>query len=146
LENARWAMEFMSNEIRTAPDDSINITDAAEGVLNDHELLNYRAALSVNGNPNDRIYYFRGDSSFGGNPYVLYRSVVRWNQNLGSATPLRKELCHFVVAGTDIFNVAGCASNNCTVVINLTVRPKPDQPESPANRNISLRTLIRPRN
>lgn len=144
FENARWAMEFMSNEIRTAADDDIK--DNAEGPLANHELLYFNVSLSGSGTANDRIYYFRGDSSFGASPYVLYRSAVGKNDDLDDAKPLRKELCRFVVDGTDIYNVSSCTGNNCTVAINLTVRPRPDQPERPGNRNYSFRAKIRPRN
>ena len=151
LENARWAMEFMSNEIRTGrnnPTASNTFQDTAEGALNDHELLNFRVDPTGTGNPTKRIYYFRGDLSFGGDPYVLYRSLVNSGQNLNTAdnANTRKELCRFVVDGTDIFNVYNCTIGNCTVAINLTVRPKPNQPESPGNRNYSFRTLVRARN
>jgi prepilin-type N-terminal cleavage/methylation domain-containing protein len=152
LENARWAMEFMSNEIRmgrnnTTSNNSFN--DSGEGLLNDGELLNFRVDPNATGNPTMRIYYFRGHSSFGGDPYVLYRSLVTSGQDLTTAddVTVRKELCRFVVNGTEIFNVSsGCTTGNCSVAINLTVRPKPDQPEGPGNRNYSYRTLVRPRN
>jgi prepilin-type N-terminal cleavage/methylation domain-containing protein len=152
LENARWAMEFMSHEIRMGRNNttaSNTFRDAGEYSLSDHELLNFLVDPTGNGAPNKRIYYFMGDSTFGGDPNVLYRSQVTSAQDLSIAddVAVRKELCRFVVNGTEIFNVSsGCTTGNCSVVINLTVRPKPDQPEGPGNRNYSYRTLVRPRN
>ncbi|MCX5708736.1 MAG: type II secretion system protein [Candidatus Omnitrophica bacterium] len=147
LDNARWAMEFMSNEIRKGHADN-NVTIVGEGTLSDHELLTF-SVDPTKGPKNKKIYYWRGKSGYG-EPYILYRGEVKWNKNLGDAVNVRQELSRFVVDGTDIFNVsAGCAASpttNCTVEVNLTVRPKPDQPVFPGNQNYTFRTLVRPRN
>jgi prepilin-type N-terminal cleavage/methylation domain-containing protein len=147
MENARWAMEFMSNEIKSGHADA-NVIDNGEDALNDHELLNFLVDPTGHGNPhNKKNYYWRGKTGLGV-PYVLYRSQVNSGQDLTQAKQVnkRQELCRFVVDGTDLFNVYNCSVNNCSVAINLTVRPKPDQPEGPGNRNYSFRTLVRPRN
>jgi prepilin-type N-terminal cleavage/methylation domain-containing protein len=145
LDNARWAMQFMINEIRRAhANNEINV--AGQSTLNDHELLTFTVD-PASGVKDRRIYYWRGKSP-NGEPYILYRGEVKSNKNFGNAASARQELSRFVVDGTDIFNVsAGCATSiNCTVELNLTVRPKPDQPVGPGNQNYTFRTLVRPRN
>lgn len=150
LENGRWAMEFMSDEVRLAHADS-TIEDAAESPLNAHELLTFEINPSSGSGPNEKIYYWIGESPVG-LPFVLYRGKVSTSGsndlNDASAVNVRRELCRFAVRGGDIFNVSsGCAStNDCNVTISLTVRPRPDQPEGSGNRNFTFRTLVRPRN
>jgi prepilin-type N-terminal cleavage/methylation domain-containing protein len=150
LENGRWAMEFMSDKIRTAHA-SNDVNHTGEAPLNDHELLRFLFSPGGHGNPHDKqIYFWRGQTGLG-QDYVLYYSRVDSGDDINdaAAVAVRKELCRFVVPGTEIFNVsAGCAANptNCTVEINLTVRPKPDQPIGPGNQNYIFRTLVRPRN
>ena len=151
LDNARWAMEFMSNEIRKGHADS-NVTIIGESTLNDHELLTFTVD-PTHGSKDRKIYYWRGKVGTG-EPYILYRSEFKSNKdfNTGNADSanVRQELSRFVVDGTDIFNVSsGCAAfptANCTVEVNLTVRSKPDQPVGPGNQNYTFRTLVRPRN
>jgi prepilin-type N-terminal cleavage/methylation domain-containing protein len=149
LENGRWAMELMSNEIRVAHADN-NLTHAGEVPLGDHQLLTFHIDRAGKKGANlERIYYWLGYTPVS-ERYVLYRSVINKNQDLSKAilTANRQELSRFVVESTDIFNVSsGCAGSatNCTVILNLTVRPKPDQPETPGNRDFSFRTMVRPR-
>jgi prepilin-type N-terminal cleavage/methylation domain-containing protein len=149
LENARWAMEFMSHEIKRAHANN-DVKINGENILNDRELLTFTVD-PTHGTKDRKIYYWRGKSGCG-EPYILYRSEFKSNKNFNTGNAdsanVRQELSRFVVSGTNIFNVsAGCAtSTNCTVEVNLTVRPKPDQPESPGNRNYSFRTIVRPRN
>jgi len=144
LENGRWAMEFMSNEIRLGHGDK-NTTDAAEAPLSVHELLQFK--VNSGGANDDKIYYWRGKSTVG-DLFVLYRGQVNGNKNLNNANDARQELSRFVVGGTDIFEVSsGCASaNDCNVAINLTLRPRPEQPVGPGNQNVTFWTLVRPRN
>ncbi len=147
MENGRWAMELMAREIKSAHAD-INVTNSGESPLNTGELLNFLVDPDGGGNPhNKKIYYWRGKSGCG-EPYVLYRSMVNWNQDFTQAQTAtrRRELTRSLVDGTEIFNVSGCAVENCTVVMNLTLRPKPQQPEGQGNRNVYFRTLVRPRN
>jgi prepilin-type N-terminal cleavage/methylation domain-containing protein len=156
LENGRWAMEFISNSIRSGhSDDNVSVT--GENPLNDHELLKFLADTTHThgkGKPQDKkIYFWRGKPTVGPGQrdYVLYYSPANWNRDLNWTVnhDAPQEVCRFVVAGTDIFNVsAGCAAAepNCTVEINLTVRPRPDQPVAPGNQNYTFRTLVRPRN
>ena len=146
MENARWAVEFMSNKIRTGHSDA-NVSDAAESPLSDHELLKFMIDPAGKGNAKDKkIYFWRGATGVG-QANVLYYGQVNWNKDLADAADpdVRRELCRFVVSATDIFNVSGCSSGNCTVELNLTVRPRPDQPTGPGNQNYNLRTLVRPR-
>jgi prepilin-type N-terminal cleavage/methylation domain-containing protein len=145
LENGRWAMEFMSNKIKASSSD-VNVTDAAESPLNDHELLAFMVDPNGNGNAKDKkVYFWRGQTG-STDEHMLYYGQVNWNRDLADAMDVRKELSRFVVSGTDIFNVYECATGNCTVELNLTVRPKPDQSVGPGNQNYTFRTIVRPRN
>ena len=146
LENGRWAMEFMSNEIRLGHGDG-TMTDVAEPPLSVHELLNFEVH-PPGGGGNDKIYYWIGKSTVG-EPFVLYRGLVSVGDDLEhDAYNVRQELSRFVDPGPGIFEVSsGCASSSdCNVSITLTVRPRPDQPEGPGNRNFTFRTKVRPRN
>ena len=150
LENSRWAMEFMSQEIRLGHADSTirDLFSVDELPLNDHEFLSFEVHPSGGGG-NDKIYYWRGEPPVG-DPFVLYRGLVNVGDDLkNDAKNFRQELSRFVVNdNTDIFEVSsGCASSSdCNVSITLTVRPRPDQPEGPGNRNFTFRTKVRPRN
>lgn len=137
LENSRWAMEFMSNEIRSGFGDD-TVSDAAESLVPAHKLLKFEVPSS------GKIYYWLGASG-AGESFVLYRGV---GNNFNTANNARRELCRFVESSADIFNVfdAVALGDNCTVSINLTVRPRPEQPESAGNRNFTFRTRVRPRN
>lgn len=162
LENGRWAMEFMSNDIRLGYGDYsfANSGETSEG-LADFQFLSFETPPVDTGN-NEKIYYWKELDPQG--QLVLYRmnrqltggsKQGRQNGKDNSksfswykANGLVRELCRFVVDdGVDTFTISSCdASGNCMVEIRLTVRPRPLQPEGPGNRNFTFRTRVRPRN
>jgi prepilin-type N-terminal cleavage/methylation domain-containing protein len=152
LDNARWAMEFMSNEIRqghSAEFEDVGRPGLQTQSLTAHSFLTFTIDPNSPSGQDRRVYYWIGTSTLA-EPYVLYRSEGRKNLKFGTAddSDERIELGRFVVDGTNIFNVSSnCASGvNCTVEMNLTVRPKPGQPIGPGNQNFTFWTLVRPRN
>jgi prepilin-type N-terminal cleavage/methylation domain-containing protein len=145
MDNARWAVEFMSNEIRLAHGASF-ISHSGESGLNDHELVKFLFDPTAGGGPpNSKVYYWRGKTGVG-QPYVLFRSLISAATAFDPAdVASRQELSRFVVNNTDIFNVSNCPGN-CSVEMNLTVRPRPDLAVGPGNQNYTFRTTVRPRN
>jgi prepilin-type N-terminal cleavage/methylation domain-containing protein len=151
LENGRWAMEFMSNEIRQGHSldfEDIGKPSLGTDELTAHSFLTFTIDPLSSSNKDRRIYYWPGNSTLGEEPYAFYRSNVKSTRHFdhSDVTSGRRELCRFVVNNTNIFSVSECGTGNCTVEMNLTLRPKPDQPESPGNRNYNFRTTVRARN
>jgi prepilin-type N-terminal cleavage/methylation domain-containing protein len=134
FENARWALEFMSSEIRDGT--AVSLTDDAEGAMAEHSLLNF-----IDPNPSSRkIYYWKGAAN-----NILYRAVVGDSEDfIDIGTGDRQELAGNIVSA--VFNVSPEGGEDGLVEIQLTFRPNPLQPEGPGNRNRSFMTKARPRN
>jgi prepilin-type N-terminal cleavage/methylation domain-containing protein len=140
IQNARWAMELMSNEIRhsTASGGWGDIT-----VQNNGRTL--RVGIDTDGDnvPDTRVVYWRGSTSsdaiVDGYSDYLYRGV---GNNSSQAYPTRQQLANFVVDNPinpltgnpyPIFEESGGI-----VTIRLTVERD--------SRSYTLRTQVRPRN
>ena len=126
VENARWAMEFMSNEIKGGGSFTVVSSDTAQFDLPTGE----------------RVWYWRGDGGTYGETRIIYRGV---GAGFGAANGNRQELANFIVpnpSGNNTFTDAGGG----LYAIELTTRPNPAAPVGEGNRNYALRTRVRPRN
>jgi prepilin-type N-terminal cleavage/methylation domain-containing protein len=149
VQNGRWAMEFLTNEIRGASGANDNPGGITRGM-----------GLRIPDPPpaNNKIFYWRGDQtsdsvSHGYNQY-LYRAV---SSNMNFAYGLRQELSHFIVDNPDLVdNGTGNATpdgiadpifivNGYVVTIELTLRSNPALPAGAGNQNYTLRTRVRVR-
>jgi prepilin-type N-terminal cleavage/methylation domain-containing protein len=121
IQNARWAMELMSNEIRQA-----RATTVSVGLGGNR--LRFRIDPDADGNPPFRQIEYRRQGT------VLYR---RWGQIPGVWQPYR-ELANLIInnpSGNQIFNWDAITQ---VLTIELTVERN--------NRRYTLRTQVRPRN
>lgn len=132
VQNARWAMEFMANELRQG-----GAPIAITGGVNTR--LSFRP---YPGAPSPLVWYWRGNGGAFGTNSIIYRGV---GNTIAAANLNRQELVNFIVtnpSGNLIFIAAGGG----LYTIELTVRPRPTQPIGRDNRNYSVRTQVRPRN
>ncbi len=128
IRNARWAVEFMVNEMRQGSNFSVFASTL-------------QFELPPGGAPN-RVWYWRGDGATYGNADILFRGA---GASLNNANSVRQELSNFIVtnpSGNGIFASAGAT----LYTIELTVRPKPAEAASSKNQNYTLRTMSRQRN
>ncbi len=137
LRNARWAMEFMTNEIRMG-----------ESFVVSNGNLNFNTPYDNN------IWYWRGDGAGLGSNNILYRGT---GVTIALANNNRQEIAEFIVDNPDIVNNAsgqlspdGIADpifiNQAGVIyIELNFRPRPNVTESPGNREYTVMTQVRPR-
>jgi type II secretory pathway pseudopilin PulG len=133
LEAVRWAIEFMSAEIRDSR--SKDLTDDAEGSMAEHSLLRLYDPKPLARN----IYYWIAAAD-----HTLYRGV---GDTFSAADTNKKELAENIISAT--FNVEENEGDNnemALVAIELTFRANPSLPEGPGNRNYNLVTRVRPRN
>ncbi len=151
VQNGRWAMEFMCNEIRQAG--SINTNP---GGLPQGQVIRLRP---YPGPPNDFVWYWRGDSASDGTPNgyssYLYRGV---GNNISQAYAVRYQLANIVVPNPDLVNnTTGFASPDGIadpifiesaglLTIELTLRPRPTQAAGSGNMNYTISSGVRPRN
>ncbi len=143
LRNAKLAMEYMVNEIRTARF-SLGM-DTTRGGITD--------SLYFQITNLERIWYWRGNGGLYGSADVIYRGVdsLPINANLvlslreANLSATKSELANLAVtpnpSANNIF-----ADNGNLINIELTFRPLPASPASGANRNYTLRTQVRTRN
>lgn len=152
IQNARWAMEFMANQIRLG-------TVSANPAWLRAQVLAGGRELSIGIDPD-------GD---GVSPWqeIQYRAQGenlrmrwRWGDDLGPSGPWSTEadLTNLVADNPDLINdTTGLPPGgdgpdpyfieyNGLVTIELTVRPRPSVPEGKNNRNYTLRTQVRFRN
>jgi prepilin-type N-terminal cleavage/methylation domain-containing protein len=139
FENARWALEYMSNELRHAKYDSLD--DSATGIFNDHEILNFVRQ-------GNSFWYWIGKSSGSndfGDPNTIYRGQ---GNTINDANSNRKELARFIVndSAYEFFNVTDGGTTEAAVILELISRPRPAEAEGKGNRNWVLQTRIRPQN
>jgi len=126
--SARWAMEFMSNEIRHANTSCISNTTTS--------LYFSRGADCSGGGSWKGICY-----SFDSSTYTLFRCEGN-----------KKNTCSKACAAAQDILATSVADANFTVPeaemagIRLTVRPRPAESEGVGNRNITLETKVRGRN
>lgn len=135
VQNIRWAMDFMGNEIRQGG----NVVVGSES-WGAESVVRLQFELPPGG-ANNRVRYFRGNGASFGPTSALYRK-----SGAGLGPPAdRQELANLIVdnpSGNNIFIDVGGGLYR----IELTVRPKPTQPEGPGNRSYTLRNQVRPRN
>ncbi|OQX54088.1 MAG: hypothetical protein B5M48_01650 [Candidatus Omnitrophica bacterium 4484_213] len=132
IENARWAMEFMGNEVRQGG----NVVVGSE-LWGAESVDRLQFEVPPGGAPN-RVRYFRGNNGAFGPTRTLYRK-----SGAGLGPPAdRQELANFIVDNPN-FNWDAAVG---VLTIELTVRPRPSDPEGRDNRNYTLRTQVRPRN
>lgn len=150
VQNARWAMEFMANEIRE------------KNSIFDPEGVPERLFLSPNPlswpPSSDIVWYWRGDGTVYGNTSAIYRGT---GETISIANGNRQELTNFIVDNTlDLMNNSWGSLTadglpdpiffhfygNDPATITLTVRPRPDQPVGRENRDYVLRMRVRARN
>ena len=120
VQNARWSMEFMVNEIRQGG----NLVPGAGDRLQ-FEL--------PSGDGSNRIWYWRGDGGNYGNMSMMFRGR---GADLGNANDNRQELANLIVdnpSGNNIFKLIGDL-----LTIELTTNKE--------GRNYTLRSQVRPRN
>ncbi|MCX7927073.1 MAG: prepilin-type N-terminal cleavage/methylation domain-containing protein [Candidatus Omnitrophica bacterium] len=140
LQDAQWAMTLMSNEIRASN----------ASLMNDSNFTNppalYLRLPSGGGNANNRVWYWRGNNSDAfGQATMLYRAERNNDQFAQAASSAnRQELASCVVDFN--YTVRDRGLSNSSVALNLTIRPKPLEPERPGNSNITLHTVVRPKN
>lgn len=129
IENTRWAMEFMTNELRHA--DQSHLSVEADGARlrfrMDPEDANNSNIIQVEYNVSGSVLQRRWRWVSGGGGWGAYQELA----NLVVDNP----------SGNDLFSRAGGL-----VTIELTVRPLPAEPEGNANKNYTVRTKVRVRN
>lgn len=119
INNSRWGMEFIANEIRRAPSSSISqITSPVNGL---------KLELP-SGGPSYEVRYWRGDAGGYGDADIIYRGQ---GSGIGNANSARKELINLVDSSS--FSVSGSL-----VTIDFTVKKE--------NNSFRLKTAARPRN
>lgn len=155
-QNARWAMEFMANEIRHT---------TAGGGWGDIAILaggrGARLGIDADGDSvvDTRVVFWRGntasDTTGQGHQNYLYRGI---GNNIAPAYPTRQQLANFIVNNPDLVNNAtglppsdGAIDpvfilNGGLLNIELTVRPRPTSLVGRENRDYTLRTQVRVRN
>ncbi|MFH1398044.1 MAG: prepilin-type N-terminal cleavage/methylation domain-containing protein [Candidatus Omnitrophota bacterium] len=143
LRNAKLAMEYMANEIRTARFSLV--MDTTQGGITDSLYFQITSA--------GRIWYWRGNAGLYGSADVIYRGVDSFPINANLVLSLREanlsatksELANLVITPNPSTNNI-FADNGNLITIELTFRPLPASPALGANRNYTLRTQVRTRN
>ncbi|MFH0790310.1 MAG: prepilin-type N-terminal cleavage/methylation domain-containing protein [Candidatus Omnitrophota bacterium] len=145
VQNARWAMEFMDNEIRQGG------TVTFPGPLPAGRAIRFQPYPGTT----PLVWYWRGNGGGTGNTDILYRGT---GVAFAAANANRQELANFVVNNPDVVNNGTGLlpsdglpdrifrlSNN-VVCLELTLRPIPAQPVGRENRDYNIKTQVRPRN
>jgi prepilin-type N-terminal cleavage/methylation domain-containing protein len=131
VQNSRWALEFITNELRQGG--TVTISGG-------FQRLQFRP---FPGPPTAFVWYWRGNGGGLGTATIIYRGT---GANIAAANGNRRELANFIVfpnpSGNNIFINAGGG----LYTIELTLRPQPTQPAGRENRNYVLSTQARPRN
>ncbi len=131
MQNSRWAMEFITNELRQGG----TVTISGGG-----QRLRFRP---YPGPPTSFVWFWRGNGGGLGTATIIYRGT---GPSIAAANFNRRELANFIVfpnpSGNNIFTDAGGGLYS----IELTLRPQPTQPVGRENRNYVLSTQARPRN
>ncbi len=155
VQNSRWAMERMVNEIRQGS----NIDTSPPGPIASGRGIRFRP---FPGPPSPFVWYWRGNGGVTGNINILYRGTGANFGGPGGADTNRQELANLVVnnplAPNDLVdNLTGLAPNDFIqdpnfifnaglLAIELTFRPIPAQPASRENQDFTVWAQIRPRN
>lgn len=134
-QNARWAMEFITNEVRHSSIGTVVIQESGRAL---------RFGVNTDGNiangDDQRVVYWRGNDSVdscGGSSQgyqnYLYRGI---GNNVNNACPGRHQIADFIADNPN--NDPIFIENGGVVTITLTVENN--------NKNLTLRSRVRPRN
>lgn len=136
LNEANWALELFSNELRHADPGSISVDWSGKGISFDMD-------TDGDNNPDTSIRYERQWVWGTGYTNIFVRSQ-QWWWGWWWWGWRERDLMHLCVdnpGGADIFS-----RNGGLVTITLTVRPRPDQAAGKNNRELTLKTRVRTRN
>jgi len=144
IEEAQWALEFMSNEIRTSSESSLK---APNQNGNGWKVGQRKGMKFDTPAENNVTYEWDGDNTLvrnfpGGNPAVLLRNGFATQDGrmyLPKSTPPPPPLQE----ASMFYNVDD--GTKLTTVI-ITVRPNANQDAGPGNKEYTVRTTVFPRN
>lgn len=131
VQNSRWALERMVNEIRQGG--NVTITGAGQR-------LSFRP---YPGPPTPLVWYWRGNGGALGTNTIMYRGT---GATIAAANLNRQDLANLIVFPNPSGNNIFIDSGGGLYTIELTVRPRPTAAVGRENRNYTLRTQVRPRN
>lgn len=144
LQEARWALQLMSNELRYGDEDDITIEW-------DGSRISFDRDTNANEWADLRVWFWRNRTGWWPN-YNYYEQFYRGDDSLifgftrfEDAENDRQELALRAVSNPEdelIFAHDG----NGLITIELTMRLNPDEDEGPGNRELTLRTKVRTRN
>lgn len=158
IQNGRWAMEFMSNQIRHTTVTG-NPGWARAQITGGGNRLSIGLDTNADEAADTRVWFWRGntasDATGLGDSTYIYRGV---GANIGAAYGARQQLANFIVNNGDLVNnttglppADGSTDpifilNNGLITVELTFRPNPTVAAGTENRNYALITQSRPRN
>jgi prepilin-type N-terminal cleavage/methylation domain-containing protein len=131
-QNARWAMEFMANEIRQG--------GAPIAISGGSQRISFRP---YPGPLTPLVWYWRGNGGALGTSSIMYRGT---GANIAAANAARQELANFIVFPNPSGNAIFINPAAGLYTIELTVRPRPAAAAGQENRDYTLRTQVRVRN
>ena len=137
IQEGRWALELMSNELRCATVSSIN-TDFVPNYW-DGMRIEFQGDIDNDGSLERIRYERRREWGVGFINKLVRRGRTGWGWGP------RIDLSAFVVdnpGNADIFSHDGSG----LITVKITLRPRPLSPEGAGNRNVTFRTKIRARN
>lgn len=158
IQNARWGMEFMSNQIRHTTVTG-NPGWARAQISGGGDRLSIGLDTNADEVADTRVWFWRGntasDTTGLGDRTYIYRGV---GANIAAAYGTRQQLANFIVNNQDLVdNTTGLPPadglndpifilNNGLITVELTFRPNPAVVVGTENRNYALITQARPRN
>ncbi len=154
--NLRWAMEFMTNEIRSTIPSPPPVKLPASARLQIQaggERVSFGIDTDGDFTPDTTVWYWRGNTAsdatgLGDSTYIYRGTVAGLGAAINAAYNNRKQLANFIVtnpSGNDIFSYP-VPLDTSFVIIELTVRPNPLQPQGRDNFNYAARTRVKIRN
>ncbi len=139
LQNARWAADFMVNELRQGG----NFSAPNGGV----QRVRFEIDTDGDGSLDTRVWYWRGDSASDGAEHgdktYLYRGI---GHSIHQAYLARKQLASFVASNLSGNRIFSLSSDKKQVTIELSVRPDPYRPAGHLNHNFTVMTDVEKRN
>ena len=147
VQNARWAMEFMANEVRHATVSAAPAWAQTQIILVGNGIQLGRDSDGDNDvDIGDIQVQFRRPA--GATAQIQRRQRTRTGPPgpLWSAWSAWEELANFIVLPNPSGNALFTDAGGGLYTIELTVRPQPTQPVGRENRDYTLRTQVRARN